>query len=604
MTLAPVELNRVFRQSDAQFIEILSRLRLGDSGAGTLSVINRRVGLPLPRPAPVTLTPTNDAADKINSDGLASLGGVERLFEGKIVGKFKLEDKKLPSPLILRLKKNARVMFTKNDSEKRWVNGTLGVVRTFSSDTISVEIDEGGRGIVNVGRDQWDQYRFRYDEEEDRVKTEIIGTYVQFPLQPAWAITIHKAQGKTLPTLQIDLGSGAFAPGQTYVALSRARSLDSIWLQSPIRSKDVFCDKTIAAFYRGLFRGKVGGSEFEIPSAGSPPIPTTTKVYVPPSPQVADYTTEISQLISAAIEDQTRVQITYTNFNGNRTKRTIRPRQWVHGDKFTAYCELRKQERQFRVSRIVDCHLVSNRVSFAGSRAGEARTISGIEMVWNPPGDFLMQDPEDETIQSGKDLTHHVTLSHGFWLAKYPCTHGQWESVMGNNPCTFETSPRLPVAMLNWGECREWLEKMNQSHPISGGKWEFPTEAQWEYACRAGSTTNFCFGDSSTELEDYAWYRKNSDNRKQSVGQKKPNAWGLYDMAGLVFEWCIDWYGDYPEGPVTDPVGADSGADRVLRGGCWCSTASLCQSGARFKGSPGLRYNYIGFRAAMIPSGE
>ena len=147
-------------------------------------------------------------------------------------------------------------MFTRNDSEQRWVNGTLGVVRGLSPRKIAVEIDEDGRGVVDVVPARWDQYRFRYDVEQERVRAEVVGSFTQFPLQPAWAITIHKSQGKTLPAVHIDLGRGAFAAGQTYVALSRARSLETIWLRKPITQRDIFCDERILKFYREMFAGR------------------------------------------------------------------------------------------------------------------------------------------------------------------------------------------------------------------------------------------------------------------------------------------------------------------------------------------------------------
>lgn len=357
--MAPIELSRVFRQTDTEFIDILSRIRLGDGSDRVISAMNSRVGQELPNPAPVILTPTNAAADTINLDGLSRLEGPEQLFLGEIKGQFKLEDKKLPAPLHLKLKVGARVMFTKNDGEKRWVNGTLGVVTAFSHDKISVEIEERGRGIVDVGRVSWDQYRFRYDEEEERVRHEVVGSFVQFPIQPAWAITIHKAQGKTLPAVHVDLGRGAFAAGQTYVALSRARSLETIWLEAPLRREDIFCDKRIAEFYRGLFGDREGGSGFDVPVAVSADLPVPV-----PSPSLAEPestseislgSTDITGLITAAIEDGGTIEILYSDFNGNQTQRIIRPRAWVDGDRFTAFCELRNAERDFRISRMSSC---------------------------------------------------------------------------------------------------------------------------------------------------------------------------------------------------------------------------------------------------------
>ena len=253
--LAPIELSRVFRQSDSHFIGILSRMRLGEATEEDLEAVNSRVGQPLPTPAPVILTPTNASADKINLEGLRKLPAEEKTFVGSINGRFKLEEKKLPAPLDLKLKEGAHVMFTKNDLQKRWVNGTLGIVREFSAGKIAVEIQERGRGVVDVAWETWSQYRFRYDSFDERVRAATVGTFTQFPLQLAWGITIHKAQGKTLPAVHIDLGRGAFAPGQTYVALSRARNMETIWLSRPLREEDIFCDKRIMAFYRDLLGG-------------------------------------------------------------------------------------------------------------------------------------------------------------------------------------------------------------------------------------------------------------------------------------------------------------------------------------------------------------
>jgi formylglycine-generating enzyme required for sulfatase activity len=139
---------------------------------------------------------------------------------------------------------------------------------------------------------------------------------------------------------------------------------------------------------------------------------------------------------------------------------------------------------------------------------------------------------------------------------------------------------------------------------VSGGKFQLPTEAQWEYACRAGSKTRYCFGDDEKQLGDYAWYSKNSGNKTHPVGEKKPNAWGLYDMHGNVWEWCQDWWKDgyYKESPVDDPTGAATGSFRVIRGGFWDYPARYCRSAFRGLDGPGRRHYDRGFRVSRVPA--
>ena len=153
-----------------------------------------------------------------------------------------------------------------------------------------------------------------------------------------------------------------------------------------------------------------------------------------------------------------------------------------------------------------------------------------------------------------------------------------------------------PVEQVSWDDAQEFLAKLNLMEKID--TYRLPTEAEWEYACRAGSTTRFCFGDKEEKLGEYAWYGDNSEGKTHPVGQKQPNAWGLYDMHGNVWEWCQDWYGDYPAGPVTDPRGPDAGEYRVLRGGSWDNDTRNLRSAVRNYYYPDYRSDIIGFRVA------
>jgi formylglycine-generating enzyme required for sulfatase activity len=210
---------------------------------------------------------------------------------------------------------------------------------------------------------------------------------------------------------------------------------------------------------------------------------------------------------------------------------------------------------------------------------GEPASI-GMQFVAIPAGTFTMGDAngfDDET-------PHQVTLTQPFELGVYEVTQEQYEAVMGTNPSSFE-GPQNPVEQVSWDDAVEFCRKLSElpAEKSAGYVYRLPTEAEWEYACRAGTTTKYSFGDSDSELGDYAWYCSNSAYPKSGgfwsglfkeassnhhpVGGKKPNAWGLYDMHGNVWEWCQDWRGDYPSGAVTDPTGAASGEYRVLRGG-------------------------------------
>jgi formylglycine-generating enzyme required for sulfatase activity len=233
-----------------------------------------------------------------------------------------------------------------------------------------------------------------------------------------------------------------------------------------------------------------------------------------------------------------------------------------------------------------------------GSRAGEVREYGGIEMVWCPPGEFLMGSRVDEADRSDDEPPHLVTLTKGFWMAKTETTQGQWERVMRENPSDF-SGEDLPVETVSWVDVQGWLEKMNEKAPLpSGWKWALPTEAQWEYACRAGTKRAFA-GD----LDEMAWYDENSGSKTNPVGTKKANAWGLHDMHGNVWEWCSDWYGEYVIGSSSDPTGgATTGVSRVCRGGSWGDVARHCRSAYRGRLTPDGRSNYLGFRPALVPS--
>jgi len=211
-----------------------------------------------------------------------------------------------------------------------------------------------------------------------------------------------------------------------------------------------------------------------------------------------------------------------------------------------------------------------------------------IELVLIRPGTFMMGSDKEGPV-------HQVTLTQPFYLGKFEVTQEQWQAVMGSNPSYFK-GPKLPVANVSWDDCQDFLTKLREK---TGRKFTLPTEAQWEYACRAGTTTRYSFGDSDAGLAEHGWYSVNSGAKNHPVGEKKSNPWGLYDMHGNVWEWCADRYGNYPSNEVSDPAGAASGASRVYRGGSWSNVAAFCGSADRDGNLPGFRFLYLGLRLAL-----
>jgi formylglycine-generating enzyme required for sulfatase activity len=216
----------------------------------------------------------------------------------------------------------------------------------------------------------------------------------------------------------------------------------------------------------------------------------------------------------------------------------------------------------------------------------------GMLLVPIPAGTFTMGEVEN------LETPHSVTLTKPFELGVYEVTQEQYEQVMKiPNPSKYK-GPQNPVEQVSWNDAVEFCRKLSElsEEKAAGYVYRLPTEAEWEYACRAGTTTVYHFGDSESELGDYAWYKKNSGSTTRAVGGKKPNGWGLYDMHSNVYEWCQDWYGSYPSGSVTDPTGAASGSSRVLRGGSWLYNSVDCRSAFRSWSSPDGRSNDLGFR--------
>ncbi len=260
-----------------------------------------------------------------------------------------------------------------------------------------------------------------------------------------------------------------------------------------------------------------------------------------------------------------------------------------------------------------------------------------LDLVWIPPGEFLMGSSENEKDRWDNERPQHrVTISKGFWMGKYEVTQQQWEGVMGSNPARHKGA-KLPVEQVNWYDCCDFIDKLNVlawrfqrgSHAVANGivvqpkasphpsgstesiaalevssayHFALPTEAQWEYACRAGTRTHFYTGDKDSDLARAGWFSGNSAGKTHEVGQKEANAWGLYDMHGNVCECCQDWKGDYRSKAVTDPVGPRSGYFKIIRGGAFSTETINCWSTMRdsFEPNTNIRGDFVGLRVVLI----
>jgi formylglycine-generating enzyme required for sulfatase activity len=276
-------------------------------------------------------------------------------------------------------------------------------------------------------------------------------------------------------------------------------------------------------------------------------------------------------------------------------------------------------QRAASVTPVDEPSMANSASSFTGSKAGEEREVAGIKLCWCPAGTFIMGSPPDEPERRPGEDQVEVTLTKGFWMAKYEATQGQWKRVIGKLPgeltAELPEGDDYPVGNVNFAEAEAFCQKLTELGHASGElpkEWAFrlPTEAQWEYACRAGTTTATSFGDKLTSKQaNFKGKPYNgaepgpSPGRAAKVGRYPANAWGLHDMHGNIYEWCRDWYHVKLPGGVDPDLSSNKGTinrdgtfSRVRRGGAWCDDGWACRSAFRLRFEPERRYDHIGFR--------
>jgi ATP-dependent DNA helicase PIF1 len=338
-----IELMKIYRQKDERFIKILNAIRNSTITGELLQALNTRHDSDF-EPAEddfyISLTTLNQLADRINSEQLQNIEGPECSIEGIIRGDF--AQRNLPTQMVISLKVGAQVMLLNNDPYGRWVNGSVGRVVEIldaedrSPEIITVELTDGS--LVEVERFTWEIFEYRYDEESNSIQTQTLGSFTQFPLRLAWAITIHKSQGKTFQRIILDIQRGIFSPGQTYVALSRCTSLEGIVLRQPIQKKHVFMDWRVVDF---LTRYQYEISEDKMPLE------------------------EKVDFLKKAIKEKQQLEIVYLKKSDEKSRRIIEPlyvgKLSYEGRPFLgleAYCYSRKEQRNFRVDRILEMKTV------------------------------------------------------------------------------------------------------------------------------------------------------------------------------------------------------------------------------------------------------
>lgn len=223
-------------------------------------------------------------------------------------------------------------------------------------------------------------------------------------------------------------------------------------------------------------------------------------------------------------------------------------------------------------------------------------SFTGIEFVLVPAGEFEMGSPFEEKDKFPNECpAHKVTIEKSFYMGKSSVTQKQWKKITGKNPSHFKGEDR-PVEMVSWTEVQKFVKKLNEKEHTD--KYRLPSEAEWEYACRAGTQTRYPFGNDESKLDEYAWYAENSGGQTHTISRKKPNSWGLYDMHGNVWEWVQDnWHENYKGSPSNDNAWEDKeDSHRVSRGGSWYCDASLCRSASRFRRDPENHISNLGFR--------
>jgi ATP-dependent exoDNAse (exonuclease V) alpha subunit len=349
-----IELDKVFRQKDQTFLELLNAIRNRSINEEQLARLNSRC-LPDFKPKEdefyITLTSTNEAADAINQEKLDRLPGESRSYQGEMEGEF--DQAHLPTSQLLTLKEGAQVMLLTNDPYGRWVNGSIGRIEEIirpeeGAEVIMVRLSSGE--LVDILPHQWEIFHFEFDQKKNKITSRVVGTFIQYPLRLSWAVTIHKSQGKTFDRVMVDIGRGAFAHGQVYVALSRCTSFEGLVLKKPIKKGHILMDYRVVRFLTRFQYEQASGK-----------LPVEVK----------------RKRIKEAIQDNQWLEMIYLKPDDTKSQRVVRPvalSQMEYGGKsfegLRAFCFLRQEERTFRLDRILELKVIEPPEKAGKKRSG------------------------------------------------------------------------------------------------------------------------------------------------------------------------------------------------------------------------------------------
>jgi formylglycine-generating enzyme required for sulfatase activity len=593
--LLTIELQKVYRQSDPVFIELLDKIRANTLTAQDVERINSRLSSAKrieEQDKIITLTSTNLLAEALNVRKINELPGRPKTYMALIEGEF--EESKYPTDFELKLKVGAQVVFIKNDAERRWVNGTLATVVEANNQGVMVEIEDGS--IYKVEPRTWENIVYSFNNKTRKIVETVVGTFTQYPLKLAWAITIHKSQGLTFEKMVLDFGSGTFASGQAYVAFSRARTFNGIFLKTKVNRGDIILSTEVENFAKTFnnvekiqARLEATRSDLEEEEPVSEDSRPNKTPYVPNSSSsgISILQPEMYELLSLLCS-----KFELSSLDGD----VLKLDQGI-----VVPDAARFQRRLWALIEQVELLQLPNQKDGVFSKNG-----IDIEWVDIPAGTFMMGSPENEVERYDDEGPQHQVFLSGFKMSKVAVTFAQYDAFC-------QATGRSKPSDYGWGRGKRPVIDVDWNDATAFAQWmgcRLPTEAEWEYACRAGTSTPFNTGDClSTAQANYDGNYPYSNcikgaylERTQPVGSYAPNAWGLYDMHGNVWEWCSDWYGSYSSFPQTNPTGPASGSYRVLRGGSWIYSGRYCRSANRnYFLAPSNRHFNSGFRL-VVPS--